>query len=378
MPSLTLSPTSVIVSGSVKYTGTGFNKKRQVQIGLDLADWVTVTPARNGTFTGNLTVSATPKIQTVSARYVNSSTIVASATVSVVAATLPPPTTGWASKPAFLSYTASAALTVEGLSNTVIEISGKSFTGTTFPSAAIRIAYCTNCTIRIHDCDFDQLGWDAIDLVGNSGGSLAIDWCRFGTLLRTVAQGSGRRPDVIQLAHTQISGWISNNKIKTGGENEDIFSFVDNSGGNSSTDRLEVSYNAIEGTSGGYPSTSGSGSMLADNSTTGGHINYHHNTVLNPAQVGVGISMGVDVHVNDNIIYGAQQANSNVGLYTPYTGGSPNPGGHEAARNRIWWKNAAGTANPVWDGGASGTISGWATNVLQDATINPADLAVTL
>lgn len=290
--------------------------------------------------------------------------------------TPPPPTDHWAGI-AFLSRPSSGALSFDGASD--VEITNKTFAGDIYPSSALRFSNCHN--IWVHDCDFNNLDWDCIDVLDCTG-TLKVEWNRSG-VFRYVS--AGRRPDFMQLVRSQFGAgsFMSNNKIKTGGQNEDIVSTVDNSGGLPGA-LLEISYNAIEGGASGsaIPSTSGTGTMCADNSgATAGHIWVHHNTYLNPAQVGIAISEGIDCHVTDNIVYGSQRAGSNVGIYTPYYApGATNPGGHEVARNRIYWKNAAGSLNPLFDGGASGTVAGLSpqTNVLNDASINPATLAVVL
>ena len=290
----------------------------------------------------------------------------------------PPP-----SGPAFGSRPVSGPLEFSGKTG-LVEVSNKTFRGaakTSMPWAHLRFTYCTNVDIWVHDCDFDALDWDAIDILACSG-RIRIENCRLSPFVRNPAHGQpGVRfgADFIQLAdNTRVTGYIRGNRIKAGNETEDIIN-THKSGGVSASERLEIDHNAFEGgpANTAILSTSGTGSLLSDD-TNVGHINYHHNSLLNTGQVGVGISMGTDNHVTDNVIYGARRANSNVGIYTPYVAGSPNPGGHEVARNRVFWLKADGNPNPAWNGGASGTIAGWDTNVWQDTTIDPAALAVVL
>jgi hypothetical protein len=289
--------------------------------------------------------------------------------------------------PAFGSYPVGTATDIWN-ATTLIEITGKTFRGsanTSMPWAWLRF---TNCTggIWIHDCDFDTLDWDCIDIMGCSG-QVRIEYNRVNPFARNAHIGqSGVRAgaDFVQFDNSRLAAgsYIRNNKLRVGIHVEDIVSTVNNSGGQAGQ-LLEIDHNAIQGALNGEgtDSTSGTGTMCADNTnSSAGHIWVHHNTYLDPGQVGVGISMGVDCHVTDNVIYGHKRAGSNVGIYTPYVGGTPNPGGHEVRNNRIWYMNAAGNPNPLWDGGASGVIAGLSpqTNVLQDTTIDPATLVVTL
>lgn len=379
---LTVVPSPATPSAALTVTGAGFSAKRRYDVKLETVTRRVRASAR-GTLSCSFTASSTPKTQTITATDSVTHALLATTTV-VVATAVPPPSNDHWSGIAFGSRTASGA--IEMWSGTDVEISGKTFSGRMNPNtpwAAIRLIGCKN--VWIHDCDFEDLEWDAIDLIGCSG-TLLVEWCRVNPFVRSPYHGNpGVRfgADFVQLAESSVMyGHIRNNKIKAGIECEDLVSTVNNSGGVSATQLLEIDHNAFQGSDGtGYASTSGSGTMCADNDDGAhGHIWVHHNTYLNPGQVGVGISMGVDVHVTDNVIYGAQQANANVGAYTPYVSGVPNPGGHELARNRIWYKNAAGALNALFNGGASGTVSGLSpqTNTLDDATIVPADLAVVL
>ena len=289
------------------------------------------------------------------------------------AASTPGPTpTGWAAKPAFMSYPGSAAINHDGGSD--IEISGKSFNAIAYPAAAIRMSGVHN--LWIHDVDFRDLDWDAIDILGCTG-LVKIEWCRFGNLgAHHIASPMGRvAADFVQFDGSVVSGFIANCK-GIGNDTEDLINFYQ-SGGTGPGDLFEVRDCQFQGT--GWVSTSGTGSLLADNTTTTGHIWWHHNSLLDTGQVGVGISQGLDCHVTDSVIYGHQRANSNVGIYTPYSGGA-NPGGHEVARNRVFWKRADGSLNAFSPGGSSGAVAGLSpqTNVWDDATIDPATLAVTL
>ena len=299
----------------------------------------------------------TPTEPTVLSRLAVLETAVATLQTAVTALTASPVIVPVPTVVPFLGWPKSAPVNFVGQTN--VEVKSLSFQSPGGTNVPVRIEGCTN--VWIHDCDFADLALEAI-LVLTSKGTVKIERCRY----REVGH------NFVQFDKTIASGYILNNK-GIGGLTEDIISMYA-SGGTSATDLFVIAYNSFEGTD--WTSGSGSGFMLADNG--GGHILAKNNTLLNPGQVGIGISGGVDCHVTDNVIFGVQRPNSNVGLYSPYVSGSPNPGGHEVARNRVNWTNAAGHANPAWDGGASGTIAGWSTNVWQDTTIDPATLAVVL
>lgn len=279
---------------------------------------------------------------------------------------------GWAAKPAFASYPASAPINMVGPSAN-IEISGKTFSGNIGTSnAAIRIQYCASgITVYIHDVDFNNLSWSGINILACPHIKLVIQWVRFHEVTRNYFQAAN--------GTTFLAGSVISDVKGLSGATEDDFNF-NNSGALSAADPIILERLQLQGTD--WTSGSGSG-VMADGSNPDAltaHIIVRNSTFLDVGQVGLGISTGVDVHYVDNVIYGHQRAKSNVGAYVPYVSGSNNPGGHEFARNRIFWLNASGAANPFFNGGASGTVSGLSpqTNVFQDTTIDPATLVVTL
>jgi len=230
--------------------------------------------------------------------------------------------------------------------------------------------------VYLHDLDFANNGGD-IFLI-NCTGQIRIENIRAkntgdGTI------GSGHS-NVIQLNNTWDNGTGGIRTVQAlGGKTEDMISIYQ-SGGIDSTHPLIIENNHLESPLPPDPqawsSSSGSGMMLAD--VSGHDIIARDNTLLNVGQVGIGIPYGTRVHVLNNIVYGARRAANNVGIYTPYTGGPAYTGNNEVANNRIYWFDANGSPNPVWDGGLSGAIIGWNTNILQDTTIDPNTLHVVL
>lgn len=281
-----------------------------------------------------------------------------------------PPPSGWAGKPAFGSYPLMAQQNYTSWPDgtKTITISGKTFRGNIGTSnAALRFQYLKGGTITITDCDFDHLTWSAINLI-ECDVTVKIEWCRFSEVTRNYFQASN--------GTILRSSYLRNCKGK-GGLTEDMVN-LNAAGGPSAADPFVIEHNAFEGVD--WTSGSGSGIALGDGGAS--HAIARFNTLLSPGQVGAFISEGVDNHLTDNIVYGAKRPNSNVGIYGPYIGGAANPGGHEIARNRVFWLNAAGSPNPQFSttGSTSGTIAGISpqTNVWQDTTIDPATLAVTL
>jgi len=257
---------------------------------------------------------------------------------------------------------------VTSLSGSNVVVGDESWQGKT-GQVALTISGANN--VYLHDLDFADNG-GAIFLI-NCTGQIRIENIR----ARNTGDGTigFGHSNVIQLNNTTDNGTGGIRNVKAlGGNTEDMISIYQ-SGGIDSTHPLIIENNQLESpltnqsnpTVLAWSSTSGSGMMLGDSS--GSHIIARYNTLLNVGQVGIGEPNGTDVHVLSNIVYGAQRANSNVGIYA-YTAG----GGNEVANNRIYWLNASGSANPTnIDSGVT-----QAGNVLQDTTIDPNTLHVVL
>ena len=240
-------------------------------------------------------------------------------------------------------------------------ITGKQFVG--IADDAIIVENCNNVTITGNDFSGDVGGVYVLNST-----NVTVTWNRFqnigdGTI------GSGHS-NYVQF-NQSTGGYIAYNK-GIGGNTEDMISLY-RSGGASSSSPLIVEHNAFEGTN--WSSGSGSGTMSGD--AGGSHIVVRYNTFLNPAQVGIGVPGGTDIHILNNTIYGGQRAKSNVGLYV-WNQSSGTCSGIEAGGNRVFWINASGAANPAWNSGNCGTVAGWSTNVWQDTSIDPTALKVSL
>jgi hypothetical protein len=276
------------------------------------------------------------------------------------APTVAPPAGSGAWAVPFLGRTPSGQVTVNGQTN--VTISGKQFVNLPTGEDAIVVSNSSNVTIT------------ANDFSGNTGDIYVVDstnvtvtWNRY----RNVGDGSigSGHSNFVQFNRT-TGGYIGHNK-GLGGDTEDIISLFQSQGA-SAADPLVIEANAFEGTT--WSSGSGSGSMLGDGG--GSHIVIRDNTFLSPGQVGIGVSGGTDIHVLDNVIYGAQRSSSNVGLYV-WNQTSGTCSGVEVAGNTVRWYNASGAENPYWDSATCGAVAGVSTNDWH-AALDPTSLQVAL
>ncbi len=132
------------------------------------------------------------------------------------------------------------------------------------------------------------------------------------------------------------------------------------------TDPIQVVGNKIKG---GGPSTSGSGIMVGD--SAGGHVLIKDNILIDPGQVGIGLSGGHHIQALNNLIYARQQPFTNTGVYVwNWNNHDPNCYSHTVQGNSVNWTHKTGFKNPNWDGGNCGLIAGWHNNTW-DSNIGP-------
>ncbi len=248
-------------------------------------------------------------------------------------------------------------------------ITNKSFLGCS--GIAITVHDANNVTISDIDVDDVVGGLYLVDVTGNVSIS--------GIRARNVGDnstGSGHS-NVIQLSRTydnDANPDIYNVKAY-GGQTEDAISIYQ-SGGTSATNTLLIEDVHIEHPLSGtlaWQSDSGTCIDLAD---AGGHdIVLRNSTFLNCGAVGIQMNMPYNnVRAVSNILYGAQRPLNNVGLSQYGTCSCSND---QYVNNRVWWKNASGSSNPIYIQHTSyfSAITG---NVLQDTTIDPNNLRVVL
>jgi hypothetical protein len=124
------------------------------------------------------------------------------------------------------------------------------------------------------------------------------------------------------------------------------------------TDPIQIVGNKIKG---GGPSTSSAGIMVGD--SAGGHVLIKNNILIDPGQVGIGLSGGHHMQALNNLIYARQQPFTNVGIYVwNWDNYDPDCYSHTVQGNRVNWTHEAGFKNPNWDGGNCGPISDWNNN----------------
>ena len=133
-------------------------------------------------------------------------------------------------------------------------------------------------------------------------------------------------------------------------------------------DRTEIAYNRLRG--GHKISTSGSGFVMGD--VGGGHVNAHHNTLVNVANVGAGIAGGTNISIDDNRIYQHkdQAPYVNLGLMVWGQAGAACTGGHTVRRNRVWTLNSLGVQNSYWNAGNCADVQQEG-NVFADSSLTP-------
>jgi len=119
---------------------------------------------------------------------------------------------------------------------------------------------------------------------------------------------------------------------------------------------IMVSGNSIRG---GGPSVTGGGIILGD--AGGSYQTVENNVLVNPGQYGIGIASGTNMQVLNNKIFAAKNVFTNVGVavWNQYSNSCAiiNVSG-----NQVNWTAAGGYANPEWNAGNCGTVSGWNTN----------------
>jgi hypothetical protein len=270
------------------------------------------------------------------------------------------PTSPW-SVP-FLARTPSGPIVINGQNN--VTISGLQFQnlGSSHPNAIV-IQNSSNVTVTANDFD-NVIG--AILAIDST--NITVTWNRY----RNIGDGTigSGHSNFVQFGRT-TGGYIAHNK-GIGGKTEDIISMYQSQGASASSP-IVIEYNHFEGTT--WTSDSGSGMMLGDSG--GAHIVARFNTLLNPGQVGIGIPGGSDIHVTDNIIYGAQRPLSNVGIYVYDYSPCSN---EEVSRNQVKWYRYDGVENPDYNPGACGAVLGWDSIDTNNwhAPLDPATLKVTL
>lgn len=215
----------------------------------------------------------------------------------------------------------------------------------------ILLENCTDITVR--NVDFRQVS-EPVAVIG--GSNITVEYTRTDGITGPGARVNEQTGNFIQTVNSPTGIRILNNKI-IGGDTEDIISLF-------SASDCEVGHNQIDGT--GWTSGSGTGIIAGD--AMGNNHSIHHNTLLNPGQVGLACAGGFGHRFEDNIVY-SDHANENTAAYFwGYSGNAIGDG--QFNRNRAKFVRGGGFWNP---GGATQVGNNW-----DDNSIDPADLAVVL
>ena len=247
----------------------------------------------------------------------------------------PPPTTTTTTQPSG-SLTPSGPITVTQ-SNTVIE--GRHFTGSS--GDCVRIQGAANVTIR--NSTFTNCH-KAVYAVNASNVRVEN--------IRCEADMSNRGRNCVQFDKVTGGHVINSTSINTNGGTlaEDHISIYQSHG--TAQNPILVENNHIEG---GGPSRSGSCIMTGD--VGGSYQVIRGNTCINPGQVGIGVSGGTNITVDDNTVVSDSFSWTNVGIYVwRYTGSQPCHS-HTVTNNQVAWFNSSGNRNSFWNGGNCGSIT---------------------
>lgn len=359
-----VSPATGTTSGgtSVMITGTSFTGATAVRFGGVSASFTV------GSST-SITATVPPGSGTVDVTVTNPSGT--SATSGADQYVYVAPTGGGGST--FMSAPRSpGVVAIDGQSN--VQLASMSFS---VSDVAVQISNCNG--VYLHDLDFD--GCVGCIFLINCTGLIRIEDIR----ARNTGDGStgSGHSNVIQLNNSFTGGGLSGiRRVRAlGGNTEDIISLF-KSGGTASGTPLIVENCALDSSGSGgtvqWSSNSGSGIQLDSASPGCPFVLVQNNTMLNPGQVGLGVGFATASTFQNNVIFGSQRTDSNVGMNTPFTP-APYAGNCQYLGNRLHFLDASGSPNNVFDGGSDITESAFpGSNVYPDGTINAASLVVTL
>ena len=237
--------------------------------------------------------------------------------------------------------------------------------------AAIRVSNGSSITITgsyLHDSvgpGVDVGGSNGVTVTGshfarNASGMYALTSTKIVFEGNTVLNVQGPIPRGQLVQFDKVSG--GGNRVRCNvGQNvlgkstpEDALNFYQSNG--APNDPILVEGNRVLG---GGPSMSGGGILLGDGG--GSYITARKNVVVDPGQYGLGVPSGTHMTLTDNVVYGAAQSFTNVGVYVWEQYKLPCDA-IEVSKNHVMFANAKGTPNPYWDGGGCGTVSGVDTN----------------
>ncbi len=240
---------------------------------------------------------------------------------------------------------------------------------------AIQIASGTNITIRnntiqnvrsdISQKDGDK-GSRAIKIHGNSS-AITIDKNRF--------YNAGRNAVQVSRVRGAANMTITNNVIEGRGrwdsDYEDMINLYSSSGTSSSP--IRIAGNRLRN---GGPSTTGTGMILGDGSSSVGPSQYivaENNVLIDPGHVGINLAGGDHITVRNNTILGSGNVphKTTVGMTINHYGYSSECRDHVVTGNRVWMDNQhlPKGVNHAWIPGTCTTNVQIDGNTFGDATL---------
>ena len=280
--------------------------------------------------------------------------------------------------------TTSAIINLNSVSNKSIrnlDISGGSSACITLTNCSYdTITYCklhnsTGVGIYLYNCSHIYIRYNYFTVVASGvyadhcGNNIQITTNQFLNM-----QGPFPRGQFVQFNNVIGAGsYIISNKCEniSGQSNaEDGISIYQSNG--TSASPIEIIGNWIRG---GGPSSSGGGIMLGDQG--GSYATASNNILVNPGEYGMAITGGYDEVLSDNIVFGASQSFTNVGIYVDNIGGYITSDCYVVS-NKVNFFNSNGYSNPAWLDGSTAKPNGWDGNFWADAAINANALPATI
>ena len=271
----------------------------------------------------------------------------------------------WSGKPAYLSYPASAVISMSG--QTGFTISGKKFVNQTGANViSIRLTNCSNFTIT--DCDFDACT-EPIEMENCT--DFTVGWCRSRNIIGPYQRDGTHRGNFYQFGSC-LRYRIHHVKV-LGGNTEDVMSNYKSGGSDASHYSIieDCEIDLLHNTQ--WSSGSGTGMILGD-AQVGSYMEVRRNKLLSPGAVGIAIVGGVGHKIHDNQLYAAARpglVSPNVGMASNYSAAIT----AEVNNNTVYWRQNSGDENPKWWG--QGTINDHDNN-WHATSLDPATLTVTL
>jgi hypothetical protein len=228
-----------------------------------------------------------------------------------------------------------------------------------------RIAHSIGIGIKLYGCSNITINNCSIDSVASGVNACTCSGIKFEynevkNVLGPMPRGQMVQFDAINGGGNSISYNIGEN-IQGQSFPEDEISLYKSNG--LSNDPIVIAGNWIRG---GGPSNSGGGIMTGD--AGGSYVLVKDNILVNPGQYGIAISSGNNITVQNNKVYSAQLAFSNVGIYA-FNQYPSSCSSNTVLNNSINFTYKTGIINNTYTDGTCGTLTGWATNVY-DKTLN--------